>query len=125
MLTTLKARRGSLEASQLVQRIVDLLADKQAEDVVVLNISQVAPFADYFIIASGQTLRQIQALLDSLDEELGREGIHPLRREGKAPSGWVLLDFGDVIVHIFAPEERRYYDLEGLWGRAASITRPQ
>ena len=101
------------------------MTDKQAEDVVVLNIRQVASFADYFVIASGQTVRQMQALLDTLDEELGREKIHPLRREGKAASGWVLLDFGDVVVHIFAPEQRLYYDLEGLWGRTAPVTSPQ
>ncbi|HKZ51567.1 MAG TPA: ribosome silencing factor [Dehalococcoidia bacterium] len=108
----------------MTQRIVDLLTDKQAEDVVVLNISQIAPFADYFVIASGQTVRQLQALLKSLDEDLGRDGVHPLRREGKAASGWILLDFGDVVVHVFAPEQRRYYDLEALWGRPAPAAVP-
>lgn len=104
---------------------MDLLADRQAEDIVMLDIRQAATFADYFVIASGQTIRQMEALCDILDRELGKKGIHPLRREGTTESGWVLLDFGDVVVHIFAPSQRVYYNLEGLWGHAVPVVRIQ
>jgi len=84
----------------------------------------VASFADYFVIASGETTRQIQAILEALDEELA--GVaEPMGREGEPDSGWVLLDYGDVVVHIFAPEERAYYDLEGLWHAARPVLRMQ
>lgn len=90
-----------------------------------LDIRNVATFADYFVIASARAVRQTEAILAALDEELGKDGVQPLGREGVAASGWVLLDFGDVIVHLFAPEERAYYDLEGLWRNATPVVRIQ
>ncbi|MEE8385917.1 MAG: ribosome silencing factor, partial [Dehalococcoidia bacterium] len=78
-------------------------------------MSKVASFADYFVIANGETVRQLKAMLESVDEGLSPEGVEPLGREGDAASGWVLLDYGDVIVHLFGQEERGLYDLEGLW----------
>ena len=110
--------RATPEASELAQQLVDLLADRQAEDVVLLDIRSVTDFADYFVIASAQNARHMQALIDAFDRDLARQGVKSLRREGDADSGWVLVDFGDVIVHLFAPEDRAYYNLEGLWGRA-------
>jgi len=85
----------------------------------------VASFADYFVIASGQTVRQLEALFDSLNRGLADNGVKPLGREGEADSGWVLLDYGSVVVHLFAPEERAYYDLEGLWHAATPVVRIQ
>lgn len=114
---------GRLEAGALAHKIVDLLSDKQAEDILLLDIRNVATFADYFVIASAQTARQVEAILVALDEELAKDGLRPLGREGEADSGWVLLDLGDVVVHIFAPEERAYYDLEGLWHAARPVVR--
>lgn len=111
--------------TDLARRVVDVLADRQADDIVLLDISQVANFADYFVIASGQSVRQIQAICDAIDEDLGREGWHPHHREGTAESGWVLLDFGDVIVHVFSDEQRSYYDLEGMWRRGITLLRIQ
>lgn len=90
-----------------------------------MDIRRVASFADYFVIASGQTVRQIQAILEHLERELEREGVAPMGREGEPDSGWVLLDYGDVIVHVFGPEERSYYDLEGLWHAATPVVRIQ
>ena len=90
-----------------------------------LDIRNVAMFADYFVIASARTSRQIDAILASLDEEFKENKIKPLGREGLPDSGWVLLDYGDVVVHIFAPEERAYYDLEGLWHAAKPVVRIQ
>lgn len=107
-----------IEPADLAQRIVDLLSDHQAEDVVLLDISQIAPFTDYFVIASAQNARHLAALIDIFDNDLAREGVKSLRKEGEPDSGWVLIDFGAVIVHIFTPEDRAYYNLEALWGRA-------
>jgi ribosome-associated protein len=104
------------ESSEMARRIVDLLSDRQAEDIVLLDIHEIAYFTDYFVIATAQNQRHAAALIDAFDKELANEGIKALHREGEASSGWVLVDFGGVIVHIFTPEDREFYDLEGLWG---------
>ena len=116
---------GVLEADALARKIIDALTEKQAEDILLLDIRSVASFADYFVIASADSDRQMQAILDAVEEEL--EGDNPtlLGREGQPKSGWVLLDYGDVIVHLFAPEERTYYDLEGMWHGATPVVRIQ
>jgi ribosome-associated protein len=90
-----------------------------------LDIRDVASFADYFVIASAPSVRQTNSILDAVDESLKKERIHPMGREGQPESGWVLLDYGDVIMHLFAPEERAYYDLEGLWSTATPVVRIQ
>ena len=90
-----------------------------------LDIRNVASFADYFVIASAQTGRQMDAILDAVEEKLAGERLKPMGREGEPASGWVLLDYGDVILHLFAPEERAYYDLEGLWHTAIPVVRLQ
>jgi ribosome-associated protein len=107
-----------IEPDDLARRVVELLSDRQAEDVVLLDIGQIAPFTDYFVIATAQNQRHVGALIDTFEKELANEGIKSLHREGEASSGWVLVDFGGVIVHIFTPEEREFYNLEGLWSRA-------
>ncbi len=84
-----------------------------------------ASFADYFVLASGQTVRQLKAMLESVDEGLSPDGMEPMGREGDVSSGWVLLDYGDVIVHLFGKDERTYYDLEGLWHDATPVVRLQ
>ncbi len=84
-----------------------------------------ASFADYFVIASAQTVRQLEAMLESVDEGLSGDEAKLMGREGEAGSGWALLDYGDVIVHLFGQEERSYYDLEGLWHDAAPVVRVQ
>ena len=91
------------------------LEDKKAEDIRVIDISQVSVVADYSIIANGTNTSQIQALADEVEEKLGREG-YPLRQmEGYDHANWVLLDFGDIIIHIFDKENRLFYDLERIW----------
>ncbi len=84
-----------------------------------------ASFADYFVIASGQTVRQLKAMLESVDEGLSPDGVKPMGHEGDAASGWVLLDYGDVIVHVFGRDERGHYDLESLWHDATPVLRVQ
>jgi ribosome-associated protein len=116
---------GHLQGATFARKIVDLLADRQAEDILLLDIRGVTVFADYFVIASAPTVRQMRALSDAIDSELAKDGITPYGREGESASGWVLLDLGDVIVHIFGPEERHFYDLEGLYRQATPVVRIQ
>jgi len=104
---------------------VEAASEKQADDIVMLDMSGVCTFADYFVICSGETQRQIEAICKEIDEVLGREGVVPQRREGDIDSGWILMDFGDVIIHIFAATEREYYKLERLWSRATPLIRIQ
>ncbi len=115
-----------LQPGELARRIVDLLSDRQAEDVVLLDISRVASFADYFVIASAINPRHMGALIEALDRDLkANDAVSPLRHEGEIDSGWVLVDFGSVIVHLFAPEQRAYYNLEQLWARGREVVRIQ
>jgi ribosome-associated protein len=116
---------GHLQGATIARKIVDLLADRQAEDILLLDIRRVTVFADYFVIASAPTVRQMRALSDAIDSELAKDGITPYGREGESASGWVLLDLGDVIVHIFGPDERHFYDLEGLYRQATPVVRIQ
>lgn len=90
-----------------------------------LDTRGVCSFADYFVICSGDSSRQIQAILDEVAHVLKREGILPHHSEGTVESGWLLLDFGDVIVHIFAAAEREYYQLDNLWSKAVPVLRIQ
>lgn len=94
---------------------IEALEDKKAEDIKVIDISEVSVIADYFIIAGGTNRSQIQALADYVDEKLGRAG-HPSKQvEGYDTANWILMDFGDVIVHVFDKENRLLYDLERIW----------
>ena len=112
-----------LESLEVAQFIVDVASDKLAEDIVLLDLRGLAPFADYFVIMSAESARQIEALEEDLTQSLKQTGVPRHRREGTPASGWVLLDFSDVIVHVFSPEEREFYDLERLWGRAPQVVR--
>lgn len=105
-------------------RAAAVAEDHKAQDVVVLDMSEVTLVADYFVIMSGQSVRQVDALADYVDQALGAAGARLRHREGRSRAHWVLLDYGDVIVHIFTPDERRYYDLERLWGDARRAAGP-
>ena len=102
---------------------MDVASDKLAEDIVLLDLRGLALFADYFVIMSAESSRQIEALEEDLTQALKESGVARHRREGTPVSGWVLLDFSDVIVHLFSPEEREFYDLERLWNRAPQVVR--
>lgn len=106
--------------------MVDIVADKLAEDIVLLDIREQSIIADYFIICSGNSDRQLKAIANGIAEEMKKEHeIKPWYVEGQADTGWVLLDYGDVIVHAFSPEMRHYYDLEGLWNESPVLLKMQ
>ena len=102
---------------------MDIASDKKGNDIVLLRTAELTTMADFFVIMSGRSDRQVQALAGAIVDELRRDGIRPLGTEGRATARWVLLDYGSVIVHVFAPEEREYYGLERLWGKAAQVVR--
>ena len=90
-----------------------------------MDISTVSTFTDYFVIATVGNPRQMNALIDALDRDLREDGIRPRRVEGTPDSGWVLIDFNEAIVHLFAPQERAYYNIERLWSRGVSVVHIQ
>ena len=94
-------------------------------DVVLLDARNICSFADYFVICSGDSERQIRAIFDEIAHTLKKEGIPPHHHEGTVDSGWILLDFGDVIVHIFSSFEREFYQLDELWSQATPVVRIQ
>jgi ribosome-associated protein len=102
---------------------VDLAADKKASDIVLLELRGLTTLTDYFVIASGGSERQIQAIADGIAEGLRDEGQRPIGREGGASAHWLLLDYGSVIVHVMAQPERDFYGLEKLWSEAPLILR--
>ena len=104
-----------MEAKELAKKIFDALEDKKGEDIKIINISEVTVLADYFIIASGTNRNQVQAMADNVEEVLAKEGAEPKQIEGYQSGNWILLDYQDVIVHIFDQENRLFYDLERIW----------
>jgi ribosome-associated protein len=106
--------------NKLAQEIADILDDKKAENVVVLDISRMSVLADYFVITSGRSELQVNALHDELTKKLSDKGINPIHLD-KGPR-WVVLDYTDIIVHIFHHEERSFYNLEKLWADAKDVS---
>ena len=117
-----EAERPPLE---LARRIVELAEDKKAADIVLLELAPLTTLADYFVICSGGSERQLDAIADGIVSSLRDERVRPIGREGTAASHWVLLDYGSVIVHIFTPPERDYYGLEKHWSEAKTVLRVQ
>ena len=104
-----------MDSKEIAKLAIAALEDKKAEDIKVIDISEVSVIADYFIIANGTNRSQIQALSDNVEEKLGRAGVPLKQIEGYDNANWVLLDFHDVIIHIFDKENRLFYDLERIW----------
>lgn len=115
------AQLSTEQIKDMAQLAILALEDKKAEDVRVIDISEVSVIADYFIIASGSNRSQIQALSDAVEEKLGRAGYPAKQIEGYEGAAWVLLDFGDIIVHVFDKENRLFYDLERIWRDGKAI----
>ncbi|RGH41595.1 ribosome silencing factor [Firmicutes bacterium OM07-11] len=103
------------QAKKMVKIAYHALDEKKAEDIKIINLEGISVLADYFIIANGTNSSQVQALVDNIEEELHKAGYSLKQREGYSNGNWVLLDFGDVIVHIFDRENRLFYDLERIW----------
>lgn len=111
-----------MEQSKLMARLAyQALDDKKGEDIQVIDISQVSVLADYFIIANGTNESQVRALVDNVEETLGKAGYEVKQREGYGLGSWVLLDFGDIIVHVFDRENRLFYDLERIWSDGKQV----
>lgn len=91
------------------------LSEKKAEDIRIIDISEISVLADFFVIANGTNPNQIQAMVDAVDEELSKAGQNARQIEGNQHSSWVLMDYGDIIVHVFSREDRLFYDLERIW----------
>jgi ribosome-associated protein len=96
-----------------------------ATDIVILDMQKIGGFADYFILCSGDSARQISAIYEEVEHRMKKEGVLPHHYEGTVDSGWMLIDYGDIIVHIFSPEEREYYRLDELWSHAVPVLRIQ
>lgn len=106
---------GKEQSKDMVRLAIKALEDKKAEDIKVIDISEVSVLADYFIIASGTNRSQIQAMTDNVEEQLGRNGFALKQVEGYDAANWILMDFNDIIVHVFDKENRLFYDLERIW----------
>lgn len=109
------SRRDALDPKTFARQIVDWLADKQAEDIILLDVHEVSILADYFVLCSGTSERQLDALIQEVRQQAREAGARLLHWEGEPHTGWILLDYGDVVVHLFSPELRAYYRLEELW----------
>ena len=114
-----------LEGIEVARKAVDAASEKQASDIVLLDTRKVCSFADYFVICTGETDRQVRAIYEEIEHSLKKEGVSPAHHEGTLDSGWLVLDYGDVIVHIFSAEEREFYQLEKLWSQADLVLRIQ
>ena len=110
-----------METFELVKNIKAALDDKKAEDITVLDISEVSSIADYFIIANGNNPNQLTAMQDACDEAMYRAGVHAKHIEGNANSTWVLMDYNDIIIHLFSKEDRQFYNLERIWKDATVV----
>lgn len=104
---------------------MEAAGNKQATDIILLDTSEVCSFADFFVICSGESSRQLHAIVEEIEHVLKKEGVLPHHFEGTSDSGWLLLDFGDVAIHVFSPEERERYRLEELWSNARTVLRIQ
>ena len=99
----------------VVREIYEAIDDKKGEDITVINISELSIIADYFVIASANSDRQAKAIATEVQKRLAEKGVFPIGKEGLSSPSWILLDYGDVMVHIFRSEERYFYDLERTW----------
>ena len=100
---------------------MDAALERQASDILLLDLRGVCSFADYFVICSGESERQLKAIVEEIDHTLAGLGISPRRHQGSVSSGWLIIDLADIIVHIFSPEQRDFYDLEDMWSQGSTV----
>ena len=104
-----------MTSKEMLDIAVDAIEDKKGEQIKVIDISNVSVIADYFVIVSGKNVNQIRAICDEVEEKLGKLGVSPKQIEGYQSARWILMDYGDIIIHIFNEEDRLYYDIERIW----------
>ena len=103
------------DSKEMARLAYDAMDDKLAKDITIIDISGVSVVADYFLIADGKNRNQVQAIANNVDEFLGKAGYHAKATEGYSTANWILMDYSDVIIHIFSTEDRAFYDLERIW----------
>ncbi len=106
---------------QFAKSIVDALEEKKAEDILLLDVRALTPFTDYFVLCSGSNVRTLKALAEAARDAVHQDYHIASRTEGTPEDGWLLVDFGDVILHVFSPDQREYYQLEDLWREARTV----
>lgn len=111
-----------MTAKEIAKIAYAALDEKKGEDIKIIDINDISVVADYFMITGGTNRNQVQALVDNVTEELGKQGVEPKHIEGYNTANWILLDYGDVIIHVFNQEDRLFYDLERIWKDGKSIT---
>ena len=104
-----------MESKALATRIAEILDNKGATDIQILEVGHMTSITDFFVVASGRNVQSVHTLAEDLEDKLAEEGVEPRRKEGKNGARWIVLDYASVIVHIFHPEERQYYNIERLW----------
>ncbi len=120
-----KPKTLKINANQAARLAVDVASDRQATDIVLLDIAAVSGFADYMVIMSVSSTRQLSAVASELEDAIEKAGLGIHHREGTGESGWVLLDFGDVVLHVFSEKQRDFYKLEQVWKTAKQVVRIQ
>ncbi len=121
-----QGKERALDSRQLALIAAEAASDKKAEDIVAVEVANLLVVTDYFVIGTGQNDRQVRAIADEVEDQLREKaGVKPIGREGTEEGKWVLLDFADIVVHIFQPDERDFYRLERLWGEAPRLALPQ
>lgn len=112
-----------MTSKEIASIAINAIEDKKGEDIKIIDISNVSVLADYFIIANGNSVNQVQAIADNVDEALSKQDIHPKQVEGYQNANWVLMDFGDVIIHVFDKDNRLFYNLERIWKDGKTVTK--
>lgn len=115
----------SLETVDIARKIVDAALERHASDIVLMDLREVCSFTDYFVICSGESERQLRAICDEIDATLAEDKISPRIHQGSVDSGWLIMDMGTIVVHVFGPEQRQYYSLEEMWGNGSIVLRIQ
>ena len=123
----MEERQGEIirDSTELAHTIVDILLDKKGIDTLLLDVREISLLADYFIISTGEVDRQIKAMSEEISQALKAEYVLPLHIEGDAESGWVLMDYGEIVVHLLSPDMRSFYRLEELWKEARVVVKVQ
>jgi ribosome-associated protein len=115
--------RKNMQSKEFVQKICKVLSDKKGEDILSIDVRSKTDIADYYVIAGGRSMTHTRSLIEHVEEEMDKIGVAPIRREGVREGRWAVLDYGDVVVHIFNDESRLFYHLESLWADDKNVER--